>query len=134
MTVPQTLPHVDAVRDRLESAQLAVHLGVAPVGAGPPYVSLHPDPGSPTSSSLAGEHDQADVVVAVVCVGASAEQALWVGDTVATSLLGTEITVTGRAGWRPELDAAGPPVRRDDDVTPPLFYLSPQYRIRSSAT
>lgn len=133
MTIPRALPHVDAARAALEAASLTVYLGGAPPGAAPPYVAAHPQPVEASASSLVGDHDQADLVLPLVCVGESVEQVLWLADTVSAALLDRVLTVDGRAGWRPELDATGPPVQRDDDVTPPLHYLTPQYRLTSSA-
>ncbi|MGR7002811.1 hypothetical protein ACU686_40515 [Yinghuangia aomiensis] len=133
MTVPRALPHIDAARAALEAAGLTVYLGVAPPDARCPYIAMHPQPLEPSASSLVGEHDQAALVLPLVCVGESVEQVLWLADTVAAALLDRVLTVDGRAGWRPELDATGPPVQRDDDVTPPLHYLTPQYRLTSSA-
>lgn len=133
MTVPRTLPHVDAVRTALEAAALTVFLGVAPPDSARPYVALHVDPGSPEPSSLTGEHDQAAIVVQTTCVADTVEQALWLADRVLGALLDRVLEVDGRAGWRPEVYSSGPPVQRDDDVTPNLFYLTPQFTVRSSA-
>jgi hypothetical protein len=33
--------------------------------------------------------------------------------------------------WRPE-ELGGPPLQRDDSVTPPLYFLPVQYRLRST--
>ncbi|MFW3477301.1 hypothetical protein [Streptomyces microflavus] len=65
----------------------------------------------------------------VTCVGATAERALWVADKVRSALDGP-LTVAGRRAWQPE-DQGGPPVQRDDDVTPPLFFVPVQYLIQS---
>jgi hypothetical protein len=47
------------------------------------------------------------------------------------SALASVLTVDGRVVWRPE-ELGGPPVSRDDDVTPPLFYVPIQFQIRST--
>lgn len=132
MSGPDTLPHVDAVMAVLVAVPLVVYLGGGNRDASPPYVVLYPGPGRPVSSSLAAGLDQGEWPIQPTCVGATAEQALWVGDAVHRALTAGPLDVEGRTGWRVEPDG-GPPLRRDDDLTPPLWYLTPQYTIRSSA-
>jgi hypothetical protein len=80
-------------------------------------------------ASLAGERTDFTNLVQVTCVGASVERALWVADKVRQALSGP-LTVAGRKTWQPE-DQGGPPIQRDDDVTPPLWYVPVQYQIQS---
>jgi hypothetical protein len=130
VTAPAVLPHVDAVQAALTGAGLAVGLGGAPVPAVSKYVALYPDPGQSVSESLADRRTDVMLMVQATCVGPTAEQALWVADKVRSALSGP-ITVDGRVAWRPE-ELGGPPVSRDDDVTPPLFYVPIQFHIRST--
>lgn len=134
MTTPAVLPHVDAVIEVLDAAQLTVYLGGAPANVAPadaaPYVVLYPDPGTAVRASLADDRTYFQGVVQVTCVGVTAEQALNVSDRAAAAL-SAALVVAGRAGWRPEhLD--GQPVKRDDDVTPPVFYAVSRFRLRST--
>ena len=129
MSTPAVLPHVDAVQAALEGAGLAVYLGGAPAAPPDMYAVLYPDPGRASSASLAGERTEFSHIVQVTCVGATAEQALWVADKVRSSLDGP-LTVAGRRAWQPE-DQGGPPVARDDDLTPPVFFVPVQYLIQS---
>jgi hypothetical protein len=62
-------------------------------------------------------------------VGPTAERALWVADRVAEALA-PPLVVDGRATWRVE-EVGGPPVQRDDGVTPAVYYLPVQYRLMS---
>lgn len=130
MTAPATLPHVDAVLAVLAGANLVVSLGVAPPGQVPPYVAVYPGPGQSLPGSLADPLSYFEDTVQLTCVGTTAEQALSVSDRARTAM-SVRLIVTGRSGWRPE-ELGGPPVQRDDDVTPPMYYAAVQYRIRSA--
>jgi hypothetical protein len=130
VTAPATLPHVDAVLAALAAAELVAGLGVAPPGQAPPYVAVYPDPGQSLPGSLADPLSYYQGTVQLTCVGETAEQALSVSDRART-VLSVPLSVDGRAGWRPE-ELGGPPVQRDDDVTPPLYYAAVQYRLRST--
>lgn len=133
MTTPAVLSHVDAVQAALGAAGLTVYLGGTPTSSGwtPPdkYAVLYPDPGRAGRASLADDRTDFTSVFQVTCVGASVERALWVADRVRQAL-DRPLTVDGRNAWQPE-DQGGPPVQRDDDVTPPLFYVPVQYLIQS---
>ncbi|MET7648371.1 hypothetical protein ABZS83_33065 [Streptomyces sp. NPDC005426] len=133
MTTPTVLPHVDAVQAALTAAGLTVYLGGTPTSSGwtPPdkYAVLYPDPGRAGRASLADDRTDFTGTFQVTCVGASVERALWVADRVRQALDGP-LTVEGRRAWQPE-DQGGPPVQRDDDVTPPVFFVPVQYLIQS---
>jgi hypothetical protein len=132
-TAPNVLDHVDAVKAALVAEALTVYLGGAPPGTTPtdttPYVVLYPDPGHAVTASLADDRTGFQAVFQLTCVGLTAEQALNVSDRARAALTDAP-TVAGRASWRPEqLD--GQPVKRDDDITPPVFYAISRYRLRS---
>jgi hypothetical protein len=133
MPTPTVLPHVDAVQAALEGAGLTVHLGGAPATPGwsPPdvYVVLYPEPGQAVRESLADARTDFTTVFQITCVGGSMERALWAADK-ARAALSAPLTVAGRATWRPE-DMGGPPVQRDDDTTPPSWFVPVQYRLMS---
>jgi hypothetical protein len=124
---------MDAVETALEEVGLTVYIGGTPTAAGwsPPdkFAVLYPDPGTASRASLAGERTDFSHLVQVTCVGATAERALWVADKVRQAL-DEPLAVAGRKVWLPE-DQGGPPVQRDDDVTPPLFFVPVQYLIQS---
>lgn len=133
-TVPDVLPHLDAVKEALEGADLTVYVGGTPTGAGwsPPdkFAVLYPDPGMAVRESLADERTDFESTMQITCVGGDVERVLWVAGRVRWALA-FGITVEGRSCWRPE-DLGGPPVARDDDVTPPVWYVPVQYRICST--
>lgn len=133
-TVPDVLPHMDAVQAALEAATLTVYVGGAPTSAGwtPPdkYCVLYPDAGMAVRASLADDRTHFDSTMQVTCVGSDVERALWVASRVRQALA-VPLTVTGRSCW-PAEDLGGPPVQRDDDVTPPVYFVPVQYRICST--
>lgn len=130
---PNVLDHVDAVTAALTAAQITWYLGGAPAGIQPtdaaPYVVLYPEPGAATAFSLADERIAFQAVVQLTSVGVTAEQALSVADRARAALTPAP-AVAGRVSWKPEqLD--GQPVRRDDQVTPPVWFAVSRYRLRS---
>lgn len=133
MTVaPAVLPHVKAVKEALETAGLIVYEGGAPPGPTPlpkTYTVLFPDPGRPEAASLADDRTTLVVLVQVTCVATTSDGAVGTADRVAAALA-APLVVGGRATWKPE-HAGGPPVARDDDVTPPLYFQPVQFRLRS---
>jgi hypothetical protein len=94
-------------------------------------VALYFDPGQSVPESLADKRTDFVCMFQVTCVGPTEEQALWVADKARAALF-PALTVAGRTSWRPE-ELGGPPVQRDDDVTPPLYFLPVQYRLQSTA-
>jgi len=133
MPAPTVLPHVDAVQVALEAAGLTVYLGGAPTSPGwsPPdkYAVLYPEPGEAVRESLADVRGDFMTTFQITCVGGSMERALWVADKTRAAL-SVPLTVAGRATWRPE-ELGGPPVQRDDDTTPPSWFVPVQYRLMS---
>ncbi len=125
---------MDAVQAALEAIGLTVYVGGAPTTAGwsPPdkFAVLYPDPGKAVRASLADNRDDFDTVMQVTCVGSDVVRALWVAARVRRALA-APLTVEGRICW-PAEDLGGPPVQRDDDVTPPVFYVPVQYRLCST--
>jgi len=135
MTTPTVLPHMDAVQAALVAAGLTVYVGGAPTGStwttADKFAVLYADPGMAVRESLADRRTDFETTIQITCVGGSAERALWVADKVRAAL-SVPLVVAGRTSWRPE-DLGGPPVARDDDVTPPLFFVPVQYRLMSTS-
>ena len=133
-TTPEVLPHLDGVQAALEAATLTVYVGGTPTSSGwtapDKFVVLYPDPGMAVRESLADERTDFETTMQITCVGGDPERTLWVADKVRKALTGP-LTVQGRSCWPPE-DLGGPPLARDDDVTPPLWFLPVQYRICST--
>lgn len=131
-TPAEVLPHRDAVKAALEGQGLVVGLGQAPipVPTSRMYAALYFAPGRSMAESLADRRTDWDGVFQVTCVGPDEERCLWVADKVRKALF-APLTVAGRVVWRPE-ELGGPPVARDDDVSPPLYFVPVQYRLQST--
>ncbi|MDH6709748.1 hypothetical protein P3T27_006497 [Kitasatospora sp. MAA19] len=132
MTSPAVLPYVAAVQAALANASLAVYLGGAPAGPAPlpkTYCVVYTGPGQVSSASIADDRTTLDMLLQITCVATTPEGSLGTADR-ARAALAVPLTVDGRATWRPE-ELGGPHLLRDDDVTPPLYYLPVQYRLRS---
>lgn len=131
---PDVLPHLDAVEAALTAAQLTYYVGGTPTSSGwaPPdkFCVLYPDPGMAVRESLADDRTDFETTMQITCVGGDAVRALWMAGRVRRALAGP-LNVEGRICWPPE-DQGGPPVARDDDVTPPLWFVPVQYRIYST--
>lgn len=130
-TTPAVLPHVEALQGALEALPLTVYLGGAPAAVALPriYVVLYPDGGLASPASLADDRTTLDALVQITIVATLPDAALGTADRVRGALT-APLTVDGRAVWRPE-ELGGPPLQRDDDVTPPVYYQPVQYRLRS---
>lgn len=95
------------------------------------YVVLYSDPGRSLRESLADARTDFQHGFQVTCVAPTAEKCRWAGQRVRMALHGP-LTVVGRTAWRPE-ELGGPPIRRDDDVSPPLYFLPIQYTLQSTS-
>lgn len=140
MSTPLALPHRNAIlaalaplADRL-TGPITISEGAAPdpVPGSRLYAVLYVSPGRAAAASLAGERTNMSLLLQVTSVGPTAERALWVADRVGEALA-VRLAVDGRATWQTE-ELGGPPVARDDGVTPPLFFLPVQYRLMSITT
>lgn len=132
---PEVLPHLDAVQAALEAAGLTVYVGGVPTDSGwvapDKFAVLYPDPGMAVCESLADERTGFDSTMQVTCVGGDVERVMWMADRVRKAMAAAPLAVDGRVCWPPE-DLGGPPVQRDDGVTPPVYFVPVQYRIRST--
>ncbi|WP_236243131.1 hypothetical protein [Streptomyces sp. CC228A] len=133
MSSPAVLPHRDAVVAALEDIGLTVGAGRAPdpAPATQMYAVVYMSPGRSRPESLADQRTNYEGLMQVTAVGPTEERCLWVADKV-RSALHAGLSVDGRQAWRPE-ELGGPPIVRDDDVSPPLYFVPIQYMIRSTS-
>ena len=133
MAAPDIKPHVDAVIAALAGAGLAVGDGGAPalVPANGIYAAVYFDPGQSLPESLADQRTDFALSFQITCVGPTPEKCRWATQRTRAALHGL-LTVAGRTAWRPE-EQGGPPIQRDDDVSPPLYYLPVQYQLKSTS-
>lgn len=133
MSAPATLPHRDAVIAALEAGDLEVGRSRAPDPAPQTgmYVVVYTAPGQSMPESLADLRTDFQALIQVTCVAPDEERCLWLTDRV-RALLWAPLSVADRVAYRAE-ELGGPPVQRDDDVTPPVFYAPIQFVIRSTS-
>lgn len=103
---------------------VAAHLSVGASPPAPRTVVVHPLPGRP-EGSLGNPDDRVAVEFQTTSIGATGEQALWTHDKVAARLTRAVVTWTGYKTlpiW--PVYGSQQPVRRDDDLAVPLFYVT----------
>jgi len=124
-----------AISARLVATEIVEYLdGITNVAA---YLSQGPTP--PVGKTVivhpdAGQHDgplgnpdrDLRVEFQTTCIGTTAEQALWVHDQVATRLWRSAVTLDGSTDTLPiwAIPGTEQPVRRDDNLATPLFYVT----------
>lgn len=121
-------PAPPAVQVRVYDADALVDAAGKPPAA--PYAVLYPDPGWP-EGTLGDRWRWLLLGFQVTGVGATRRQAQWVADWARGVLLTQQPVVPGRVVhplWQQE---GSPPIDRDDDVSPPLFYAPVLYQMRS---
>ncbi|MGW4505692.1 hypothetical protein ACWENO_13735 [Streptomyces sp. NPDC004436] len=133
MAAPDIKPHIDAVKAALAGVGLAVGDAGKPstVPSTGIYAAVYFDPGRSLTESLADQRTDFALTFQVTYVGPTAEKALWAAQK-GREALHAPLPVAGRKAWRPE-ELGGPPVDRDDDVSPPLYFLPVQYRLQSTS-
>jgi hypothetical protein len=122
----QTNPHTLAVIDALKTIGKPVGDARKPDGE-PPYAVVYPFGG--TRSGPVGDPDaDASLTWQITCVGRDREGAEWMADRVAEVMDGGVVNIPGRKVMRAQT-VSDQPIRRDDDVQPPLFYATPIWRL-----
>jgi hypothetical protein len=126
-------PHILAVRDLLRGqlpAAVKGDVGGAPPGALPPYWALYTDAGNP-EGTLGDRHRDLLLEFQVTVVGTGTEQVLDVAGRVRSVLLTLLPAVAGRTVQPLWEIPNGEPIRRDDDLLPPLWYLPLTFQMRT---
>lgn len=133
--------HSDAVVAALTAAGLLVGRGKQPAGSGwqgtpgnsqfKAYAVLYPSPGIP-DGNLADPNEYLDYTFQLTCVAATQDGAEAVSDIAKATLVGARLNVSGRSSY-PVYLVADPVTQRDDAVSPPLHYCTPQFRVRTQA-
>jgi hypothetical protein len=141
-TAPSSDSHTAAVLAALTDTGVPVGDAQAPTGAGwqgapggsqfVPYMVVYPLEGGITRGPVSDPGADIEWPWQVTCVGASRQQAERVCDVAIAALTTVTLTVAGRRQMQPvNLDMRGG-VRRDDQITPPLFYATPRFRLWTS--
>lgn len=139
MTTPTLLPHSGAILDRLRTwaplsdANVIIGDHVAPKTDSDAYYApaavMYLRPGGPVSGSLGCPDVDAWLPFQVTCVGRNAAQAMWVADRVEEAFQSAPLVVDDRLVCRLKRVHFGAAAKRDDGVTPPLFYVPAEYRL-----
>lgn len=105
----------------LEQADLTVgnHSGG---GLTPPYVVVYVVPEGEPSGPVDAPDADGSIVWQLTSVGEGAEQALLTADRARSAVLGRTLVVPDRRFEPVRLVISSPSARRDEDVTPPVFY------------
>lgn len=144
MTQPALLPHATAILDRMEGLTLPngnpVVIGdhKAPKSAAnvivAPCVVFYLRPGGLQSGDLNQTETDGWLPFQLTSVGHTAAQAMQVADRAHTRLTASRLTVSDRLIARCRRQTFGTRAERDEDVTPPLFYLPVEYRLWTIST
>jgi hypothetical protein len=97
--------------------------------AGKGYVVLYPIAGGRRSGTLEEPDRDGELIYQVTCVGVSRDQAEWLADQVLGLLQGVE--VQGYSVPRVALES-DPGVRRNDEVSPPVYEATPRFRLMTT--
>jgi hypothetical protein len=129
VTVVDAQPLIDAIKAAVTGVAYAEGKKPA-VTAGLPYVVAWFDAGSVTNRSLRSR-DGFELVGTFQCYGNSPESVRLAVRKVRAAVFGLfGATVAGRTVQMPE-HLPGPPMDRDDDVDPPLWWQTDGWRFRA---
>ena len=124
--------HVDALLALLNGAGLPTYDAQAPAENRPErYAVLYSDPGTP-SGTLGDRHRDLLIEFVLHGVGSTREQAQHAVDLARLVLLTTVPTVAGRVVQPLWQVGAPPPIQRDDDLTPAVFFQPITFQMRST--
>lgn len=130
-TVPSERDHFLAVVERLRGVGgFAVGEGEAPAGP-PPYVTVYPLEGGTLDGTIADV--EADLVwpFQVTCVATTESEVLWLVDKVRSGVRQNTIAIADRRVLYVRSSGVSVP-RRDDTVTPSVFYATPRFTLATS--
>lgn len=132
VTVVNPKPITDAIAAAMTGQGIAYDLGRKPtVASGAPYVVGWPDGGTVADSSLL-MRDGWTLVIVLQCYGTSPDS-VWVAlrKSRAAMFSLARATVGGRLIGLPQ-HSTPPPLQRDDNPSPPLWWLSDEWRVPTS--
>lgn len=115
-------PHVAAIQAMLAAdTSLTVFVGESPNSTDPPYVVLYPQMPLVRDEGLCGGATTRTHDFQTTCVGATVEQAQLLAGKVDAALREKRPVISGRETGFVRKDFSSP-ARRDDDVSPAVFY------------
>jgi hypothetical protein len=135
-------PHAEAILEVLRTATMPdgalvkIGDGIAPKSTDgkivAPCAILHLRGGGSVTGSIGAVNTDAILRFQITSVGKTAREARVVADCVGAYVEGATVTVEGRETVRIGRPPGSGPIQqpqRDDDVTPPLFYVPVEYRL-----
>lgn len=125
VTTVRTDEHTDALLAALAATGRPVGDATGE-GLTAPYIVLYPLSGM-RGGPIADPDADAELVYQMTCVGLDRLGTQWLADEVA-EVVQAGFPIPGRVLLRAELDSDGG-VRRDDDVSPPVFFATPRWRL-----
>jgi len=125
------------VQSTLAGAGITAGLGVKPgsVPAGAGYAVVYPIAGGISDGTIQNPNEDATPDIQVTSVASTAEGALWMVDLVRVTLLAAvPATLSdGRKVIFVEPTFGGPTLIRDDDISPPVWYVPDRFSMRTAA-
>ena len=120
---------VDALMTYLDAGTTTNYLSQGPKQPSGAYCVVHPSGGKyqDVNQGSLGDHTADNVVsFQATSVGETTEQAIWVHDTISARLWSTALTVAAGVVTLPIWAVPGSqqPILRDDDIEPPLYYVT----------
>ena len=135
MTKATTLEMADAIVALLEAAGLSASLGEAPAVLNPPHVIVWPGSGFETFTDLGRPIGDLLLSVQLTCIGATVQQAQWAADKARTAInRAIPDPINDYTFWPIYAEQASQPVRKDDQVTPPMYVATSRWILRSTPT
>lgn len=137
-TIVEPFPHDAAVLDALKTIGRPVGFATAPNGAleavratppGPGYFILYPIGGGSRSGPVGDPYADAELVYQITTVARLPDEVRWLVGKIEPAL--AAVTVAGRVIYRVQPDDLEG-VYPDRDLTPPVFYGTPRYRLYST--
>ena len=125
MALISTRAVVAAVVTRIDgTTNVTTYLSQGPTPPVARTCIVHPLPGDP--DGVLGDPDRnVTVRFQTTSIGSTAEQAMWTHDTIVARLNREILTGTGFATYPVRIiPGSQQPVRRDDDLATPLFYVT----------
>lgn len=132
---------IDAVIAALEAGSIMVGDGEQPLGSGwagapgasafTPYVTLYVVDDGMVDGTLGTPHDGGQIVFQPTCVGATRQQASWMGDTVRELMLTALPSSDTHTAMLVSVDGLSG-ARKDDTIEPPVWIVTDHYRVHLS--
>ena len=128
-----TLEMAEAIVGLLEGAGLSASLGESSGTVNPPHVVVWASSGFALPTDLGHVIGDIELSFQLTAIGATPEQAQWAADKARVAVNRVIVSdIDGDAFWPIWAEQASQPVRRDDQVQPPMFVATSRWVLRST--